>query len=54
MVKGHHAYKDSWATNLGKEIPCQRDASSWFNVSQSSWHVKNREVWHAVSGLMQY
>lgn len=34
MVKGHHAYKDNWATNLSKEMPCQRDAGSRFDVSQ--------------------
>ena len=25
MVRGYHVYKDTWATVVGEELPCQRE-----------------------------
>jgi len=39
----YHAYKDSWATLLDKEMLCQRESGKWWIFSL--WRL-GREVWH--------
>jgi len=33
MVKGYHAYRDSWAAVLGKRMPCVKEAGNQVKIS---------------------